>query len=138
VELPILPLPGLRLEDNQATDIVKRFRDNFHQGPLERVTTGIVKLTYRIPTFTVFPKGSVRTAVSVIENPLFTKHVSLYFLQVSSVDELHLATPIQIKEFVIGRPSWQEYDSYIFDDQFLWCIGYTHESQLLLSGVWPD
>src|SRR5689334_20329634 len=104
-DLDWTPIPGNKLEDEQAQELITRFRSIYRLhtkgGPAN------------IPTWVTFPKGKT-VDESILSEPPITNYERLYF-HIENGNEIYVASPVEIAQYFAHRNPWEtDWDYYVF------------------------
>jgi hypothetical protein len=125
------PLPGQRvtpvgIRETQVTQrFLARFNSTFADGKI------------KTPTFLALVDKPHATDSSIFSSPDFLKYDTLYFSNGDSGKYLHKAKPSEIFNFFSKMQPWDDGNYYIFDEEYDWCIIFTHERTLGIVGNFP-
>ncbi len=135
-----LPLPGIHLEKPLAHQICETFLGKYHQGPKEVQfeVSGIVRtipqlswLTWKQASYSVLEE----VHSDIFENPVFHENPALFLMLWNWKDDIYRATPVEIQKFIEDMAPWQATrDYYVFPESLDWCIVFTHEEQIFVTG----
>jgi hypothetical protein len=53
-------------------------------------------------------------------------------------DLVYQSTPGEIQQFLETKAPWQDKDYYVFPPTLEWCVVYTHEDQIFVTGQFPE
>ena len=63
----------------------------------------------------------------------FLKQSQQAYVYFENTSELYKATPAQLVAYLSKKEPWEDYDICIFDSGMKWCIGVTHNDDIVLS-----
>jgi hypothetical protein len=117
-ELDWTPIPGNKLNDDEAQELIARFRSIYRVHTEGRPVD--------IPTWVTFPPG--KTVVeSILSEPPITDYKALYF-HIENGQEVYLVAPSEIAQYFAQRNPWEtNWDYYVFSPSLKWAIAFTHE-----------
>jgi hypothetical protein len=120
------PLPGELVPENEAAKLIDRFLLRFR-------TTDPAEVPSNIPTACVLD-GAIDE--QVLGSTAFKK-LDQIFLFVEGAGLVCKTTPDEIIDYLSLREPWEVYDLCLFDNDLEWCIGLTHNEQVIVAGDLP-
>lgn len=117
----LTPFPGSQVAKERAKPIIDKFirayRGCLYDGMPENVPTACTL------------DGEKDSGAIDSEN--FRSMKSLYVL-FESPNELYIASGEEVFQFYDGLEPWEDYDFCVYDETFNWCIGVTHNEDVLV------
>lgn len=114
------PDPGRPVPETDAKPIIETFLKKFRESN--------IKVPSNLPTSCTL-KGLKGEKVFRSRKFLQYGHVYLYFDYTS---QLLKTTPEEAVEYYKKKQPWEDYDFCIFDSELKWCIGVTHNGDVIL------
>ena len=116
------PLPGELVERIKAEKIINDFRERFRKADPSQTPSNL-------PIACVL-RGSKDK--DILQSPkLLGKHQILFFLESASL--LYSTKPQAVLDYLSKRQPWEDYDLCVFDESLEWCIGITHNDDIIVS-----
>ena len=110
-------LPGHKIDDKQAQELIARFHSIYRLNTEGRPTN--------IPTWVTFPPGK-RVEESIVSQFPITTYKALYFY-FENGKEIYWASPSEIARYFAERNPWEDgWDFYVFSSSLKWAIAFTH------------
>lgn len=116
------PLPGQLVESTTAEKIVADFRQRFRIADSARIPSNV-------PTACLLQGDK---ATNVFQSQKFLEKDRIFFY-LESASLLYLAEPQTILHYLAGRQPWEDYDICLFDESLEWCVGITHNDDVIVS-----
>jgi len=116
------PLPGDKVPKQEASLLTKKFKDKFRKYTESEIPNNV-------PTACLLMG---RKDHAYLDNPRFLKHKNiLFYLEAACI--LHRASPMVIAHYFLIREPWENYDVCLFDESFGWCVGITHNDDVIIA-----
>lgn len=123
-------VPGEKISEIQANNLIIAFRKKFRERQFK-------KYPLNVPTACCLE--GIKDE-SIFSNSTFLNLNKIYIL-FDYDNDLRLASPSDIKDFYNNLEPWEDYDFCLFDDTFSWCIGVTHNNDVIVvdsDGLFDD
>ena len=117
------PLPGVIVSEIEAAKLIIRLLLRFRK-------TDPAKVSSNIPTACVLD-GMLDD--QVLTRRKFKERLKVYVF-VEGAGIVFVATPQEIINYLSARQPWEDYDICLFDENMEWCIGLTHNGQVIVAG----
>jgi hypothetical protein len=114
------PEPGVEIEAEKAQPIISEFLDKFREKD--------VSIPSNLPTSCQLEGKKNNDILSSLKFLNYDK-VFYYF---DASNQLFEASPNELSEYFNKRQPWEDYDFCIFDPEMKWCIGITHNDDVIL------
>lgn len=115
-----IPEPGDEISSEKAKLIIADFLTKFRSKN--------VNIPSNLPAACQL-RGIKDIDVLKASNFLNLNKVFYYF---DSSNQLFEASPKEVSEYYNSRQPWEDYDFCIFDSEMRWCIGITHNDDVIL------
>ena len=115
------PEPGDEIKADKAKGIIKKFLDKYRKDD--------VNIPSNLPT--ACQLNGIKKA-EVLKSSKFLNYNKVFYYFDSS-DSTFEAYPNDIFEYYCRRLPWEDYDFCIFDFEMKWCIGITHNDDVILE-----
>lgn len=115
-------VPGRKIESDEAKQIISNFRHAFRRLSPQEIPDNL-------PTACIIEGLENQNAFDDIK---FLSLDQIYIL-FENEQELRSTTPKLLKDYYDNRQIWEDYDFCVFDEQYLWCIGVTHNGQIFVD-----
>lgn len=116
------PLPGVEMSSSVAKNILAKFRSVFRPA-------GTVMIPSNIPTACLL-RG--RKDHNVLNTSQFLKHQTIFFVIEGTHTVIRSARPCEIVNYIKKREPCEDYDICLFDSSFSWCVGITHNDDIVI------
>lgn len=115
------PLPGLVVPDGIASGLLDAFIEKFR---------GIIppEVPANLPTACVL-KGR-KDPDYLRRAPFVSRTIVLVWFETAK--RLHQATPDEILKYLADKQPWEDYDICLFDETLHWCVGLTHNNDVIV------
>ena len=117
------PLPGQIMTGMEAEKIIKGFLHRFRKVDSARVPSNL-------PTACIL-QGRKLKDISNIPNLLRKPRIFFYLDPAPCF--LYLTEPESVLNYLAKRQPWEDYDICLFDESLEWCIGITHNDDIIVS-----
>jgi hypothetical protein len=115
-------IPGKKIANAEGQNLIARLNQRFR--PVDPA---------RIPSNVPLPcllKG--KKDQGYVSSPAFLRRSTVY-LWIDGTDVVHLVKPSAIAAYLQRRQSWEDYDLCLFDDTCEWCVGITHNEDVIIA-----
>ena len=119
------PLPGQIIAGTAAEKVVSDFLRRFRKGDPRRVPSNL-------PTACVVEGHKDK---NILKSPNFLAKQRVFFFLDPDPPLLYSADPSSVLKYLAIRQPWEDYDICLFDESLDWCIGITHNDDVIVSDV---
>ena len=113
--------PGERVGSPLSIEMIEKFRSKYRGTDKHWADN--------VPTACTL-NGALNHSVFTLKS--FCKKKEVYFLVEYWPRELRVTTPQKIIEFHNSQKNWEDHDYCIFDATLSWCVGVTHNEDIIV------
>ncbi|MDB6034853.1 MAG: hypothetical protein JWM16_5191 [Verrucomicrobiales bacterium] len=115
-------LPGQVVRGCEADKITEEFLRRFRNADPAKIPSNV-------PTACML-QG--RKGGGIFQSPKFLGKKRVFFF-LESASLLHSADPQAVVNYLAQREPWEDYDICLFDESYEWCVGLTHNDDIIVS-----